>query len=333
MTSLIVVVVLAVGFAFTNGFHDSSNTIATLVATRAARPTSALLLAAAFNAIGPLVAGAAVANTVGGILALDAHHAVPVVGAALTGALAWNLTTWWRGLPSSSSHALVGGLIGAGLVAGGWHALHWGGLRGVHPVGIAGALVTLAASPLLGFGFGFALERAGRRSLRRARSGVSRSLQRLQWVTASALAFSHGANDTQKTIGVVTLLLVSTGHLRVFAAPLWVKLLSAAAMTLGTASGGWRIVRTVGRGIYRVRSLEGLASQTASAAVILSSAAVGGPVSTTHVVASSVVGVGVGRRWRRVRWAVAAEIGSAWLVTLPACALVAAATAWLWRLA
>jgi inorganic phosphate transporter, PiT family len=332
MTGLVVVVVLAFGFAFTNGFHDSSNTIAALVATRAARPVPALLLAAIFNALGPLVAGAAVADTVGGILAVSPNQVVSVVGAALVGALAWNLITWWRGVPSSSSHALVGGLVGAGLVAGGWHALHWGGLRGVHPVGIAGVLVTLAVSPIAGFGVGYALERGGRRALRRARSTVSRSLQRLQWLTASALAFSHGANDTQKTIGVITLLLLSTRHLSLFAAPLWVKLVSAVAMTLGTASGGWRIVRTVGRGIYRIRSLEGLASQTASAAVILSSAAVGGPVSTTHVVASSVVGVGAGRHWRRVRWAVASEIGAAWLVTLPTSALLAAGAAWLWSL-
>ncbi|MEU5266723.1 inorganic phosphate transporter [Amycolatopsis sp. NPDC021455] len=314
-------------FDFTNGFHDSANSVAALVATRAATPGAALLLAAACHVAGPLVAGTTVADTVGGVVRLPAADVLPAVGAAMTAGIAWNLLTWWRGLPSSSSHALVGGLVGASGFAG----VRWGGIDGFHVSGVLGVLAGLALSPLLGAGLGAAADLLVRRALRRARRGVDTVLRRAEWLTAGALAFSHGANDAQKSMGVITLLLVATGHLGAFAVPLWVKLVAAAAMTLGTASGGWRVVRTVGRGIYRMRPADGLASQGSSAAVILAAAAAGAPVSTTHVVAASVVGAGASRRVRHVRWAVVGEICSAWLVTLPACAVLGAAALPLWR--
>lgn len=322
---------VALLFDVTNGFHDSANAIAALVTTRAARPGQAVLLAAAFHVLGPLLFGTAVADTIAGIVTVPRGDVVTVVAAALTGAVAWNLITWSRGMPSSSSHALVGGLVGAALVSAGRHAVRWGGLHGVRPVGVVGVLLSLAVSPLLGFAAGFAGMRAGRRALRRAHRRIEGPIRGGEWATAAALAFSHGANDAQKTMGIVTALLLATGHLRVFAVPLWVKLAAAAALSVGTSLGGWRIVRTIGTGVYRIRPLDGLVSQAGSAAVILGSAAIGAPVSTTHVVASSVVGVGAAHGHRRVRWAVTTEMATAWLVTLPAAALLGAAALPFWR--
>ena len=328
---LVLAIGVALAFDLTNGFHDSANAVAALVATRAARPASAVVLVSIFHVLGPLLAGTAVAGTVGGIVELNGHSAVAAVGAALTGALAWNLLTWWRGLPSSSSHALVGGLTGASVVEAGGHAVRWGGFDGIRPTGVVGVLVALGISPLLGFGVGLLGARAARRAMRRAPRRALQGVLRGEWVTASALAFSHGANDAQKTMGVITLLLVADGRLDAFTVPLWVKLAAAASLTVGTSLGGWRIVRTVGSGIYRMRPLDGLVSQGGSAAVILGAAAIGAPVSTTHVVASSVVGVGAGQRWRHVRWAVVREMGLGWLVTLPACAALGAMAVPLWR--
>jgi PiT family inorganic phosphate transporter len=323
---------MAVAFDFTNGFHDSSNSLAALVATRAARPGPAVILVGFFHLLGPLLAGTAVADTVAGIVRLSSGDVVAVVGAALTGALGWNLVTWWRGLPSSSSHALVGGLVGAGLVESGWHAVQWGGFDGVRPVGVVGVLVALAVSPLLGFAVAFALTRVTRRAVRRGRRQLGTVVRRAEWVTAAALAFSHGANDAQKTMGVITLVLVADGRLTSFQVPTWVKLVAAMALTLGTMVGGWRIVRALGRGIYRLRPLDGLVSQGASAAVVFGSAAIGGPVSTTHVVASSVMGAGAGQRWHHVRWVLAREIITGWLLTVPAAAALSmlALVPWRW---
>ncbi len=331
VSGLALAVAVALAFDLTNGFHDSANSVAALVATRAARPASAIALVSVFHLLGPLLAGTAVADTVGGLVMLDGSEAVATVGAALTGALAWNLLTWWRGLPSSSSHALVGGLVGAALFDAGDGAVHWGGLEGLRPTGVLGVLAALAISPVLGFGAGLLGARAARRATRRASMEVQRSVMRGQWFTASALAFSHGANDAQKTMGVITLLLIADGRLDAFAVPLWVKLAAAFTLTAGTSLGGWRIVRTVGSGIYRLRPLDGLVSQGGSAAVIFAGAALGAPASTTHVVASSVVGVGAGQRWRHVRWAVVREMGLGWLVTLPASAVLGAAAVPVWR--
>jgi len=325
--ALAVLVLLALAFDVTNGFHDSSNSVAAPVATRAMRPAVAVAVAAVFTILGPILAGTAVADTVGGLIRGGTANTVGILLASLLAAVTWNLLTWWWGLPSSSSHALVGGLVGAGVVVGGVDAVQWGGFDGWRPIGVVGVLVALAVSPLLGGLAGWMGELAARGSLRRARRGVTTSILRGEWVTSSALAFAHGTNDAQKTMGLITLALVATGTIPSFAVPLWVKLVCAIALTVGTALGGWRIVRTLGRGIYRIRPLDGFMSQAASALVIGGSAALGAPVSTTHVVASSVVGVGAQRRWRHVRWAVVREIGLAWVVTLPACACMAASVA------
>lgn len=328
---VVLVVAIALIFDFTNGFHDAANAIAALVATRAARPGRAVAMGAAFNLLGPILAGTAVADTVGGIVRLPGAELVPVVGAALSGALAWNLLTWWRGLPSSSSHALVGGLAGAAVLRGGMHSVRWGGLDGLRPVGVFGVLISLAVSPVLGALVGYGAARVAYRVGRRLRRTAAGLVRRGEWGASAALAFAHGANDAQKTMGVVTLLLLASGHLHHFAVPLWVKLAAATALTLGTAMGGWRIIRTVGSRIYRMRPLDGLASQTASASVILASAAVGGPVSTTHVVAASVVGAGASRRRRHVHWGIVGEMAAAWLVTLPGAAILAGSVLPLWR--
>ncbi|CAM3634380.1 inorganic phosphate transporter [Smaragdicoccus niigatensis] len=328
--ALILTIVLAMAFDVTNGFHDSANSVAALVSTRAATAGQALVITALGNLAGPLLAGTAVANTVGGVVDVPLGDTVPVVCAALTSAIAWNLITWRFGLPSSSSHALIGGLVGAALLSG-WDGVHWGGFAGWRPYGVMGVLAGLAISPILGVVVGGAASALARRCLRRAPRRVNRVVRRGEWVTASALAFSHGANDAQKTMGVVALLLVATGHLDRFEVPLWVRLAAAASLTIGTMLGGWRIVRTVGHGIYRMRPLDGLVSQGSSAAVILTAAAVGAPVSTTHVVASGVVGVGVQRRIGHVHWAVVREIGAAWLVTLPVTAVAGAVLLSIWK--
>jgi inorganic phosphate transporter, PiT family len=331
MGALIVAIVAAVGFDITNGFHDSANAIAALVATGAAKPAPAVAWVSVFHLAGPLLVGTAVAATIADVIDVSAQQTTVVVGAALTAALIWNLVTWSRGLPSSSSHALVGGLVGAALVDAGVHAVNWGGFDGLRPAGVVGVLVALAISPLIGFGVGFVLQRTERRALRRARRELEQPIRHSEWATAGALAFSHGTNDAQKTMGVITLLLVAHGELSHFAVPLWVKLVAALSLTLGTSLGGWRIVRTLGMRIYRLHAIDGFVSQASSAGVILGAAALGAPVSTTHVVASSVVGVGAQQRWRHVRWRVVREMGLAWVVTLPVCALVAAAAVPAWK--
>jgi PiT family inorganic phosphate transporter len=330
--AFLLAVVAILAFAFTNGFHDAANAIATRVATRGARPGAAILLAAVCNLVGPLLLGAAVADTIAGIVEVTAAQTVVVVGAALTAAVAWNLVTWWWGLPSSSSHALVGGLVGAAVVEAGVGAVNWGGVGGGHPDGVVGTLVALAISPVLGFGAAWAMERAVRRGLRRATTHLNQPVQRAQWLTSGWLAFSHGANDAQKAVGVLAVLLLANGTTRSLSVPVWATLACAAALTLGTALGGWRIVKTIGRRIFRIRPVDGLVSQTSSAAVILAASLVGAPASTTQVVSSSVVGVGVGRRrYRHVGWEVVASILLAWVTTFPAAAALAALLVPVWR--
>ena len=328
---LTLAVLLAIAFAVTNGLHDASNAIATLVATRAASPGQAIALATVFNLLGPLLVGAAVADTIGGIVTIGPDEAVAVIGAGLAAAVGWNVVTWRLGLPSSSGHALVGGLAGAAIAAGGVQAVNWGGFDGWHPSGVLGALAALAISPLLGALAAVVAIRAMRRGGRRATRRWAVPVRGGEWAMSSALAFSHGANDAQKAIGVIAALLVASGHATTLAAPLWAKLLCSAALTAGTALGGWAIIRTVGRGIYRIRPVEGLASQSASAGVILSASLGGAPVSTSQVVACSVIGVGAGRhRWRHVRWSTVRQMGLAWLITIPVAALLGAAGAALW---
>jgi PiT family inorganic phosphate transporter len=322
---------LAFAFAFTNGFHDAANAIATLVATRGARPGQALALSAVFNMLGALLVGTAVAATIAGIVTVPPSQAVAVIGSGLASAVTWNVLTWRRGLPSSSGHALVGGLVGAAVADYGIHAVNWGGVEDWRPVGVFGVLIALAISPVLGLAFGYLAVAVLRRALHRATRRINSPVNGAEWIMSAALSFSHGANDAQKSMGVVAALLIATGHLGSTTVPLWVKLSCGAALTLGTSMGGWRIVRTIGRRIFHLTKLDGLASQTSSTAVILSSSFVGAPVSTTQVVASSVIGVGGGRqRWHHVRWEVVREMGFAWLLTIPATAALGAVVVVIW---
>jgi PiT family inorganic phosphate transporter len=329
---LVVAIVLAIAFAVTNGFHDAANSIAALVVTRAATPLQAIVLASAFNLLGPLLLGAAVANTIGGIVTVTPSAADQVIGAGLAAAVIWNLATWSRGLPSSSAQALVGGLVGAALAQGGLDAVNWGGFEHGRPVGVFGTLISLAISPPLGALAALLVIRSLRRIARRATRRWAGPVRGGQWATAAALSFSHGANDAQKAVGVIAALLLASGRISTLSAPTWVTLACAAALTVGTALGGWRIIRTVGRGIYRIQRIDGLASTGASAAVIFGASLVGAPTSTSQVVASSVVGVGGGRRrWRHVHWQVVRQMSVAWLITLPSTGLLGAIVFVLWR--
>jgi len=322
--ALLLAIGLAFAFALTNGFHDASNAIATLVATRGATPGQAVLLSATFNMLGAVLLGTAVADTIGKIVQVPADKTVLVVGAGLAGATTWNLITWRRGLPSSSGHALVGGLVGAALVEGGVDAVNWGGMDGLHPVGVWGTLIALMVSPPIGFAGGWLLvvllRRASRRWSNRWRGPVVTG----EWAAAAGLSYSHGANDAQKAMGVIAALLLGAGYTDSLEVPLWVKVTTGLTLTLGTAAGGWRIVKTVGRRIYDIKPLDSLASQSSSTAVIFTASILGAPVSTTQIVASSVIGCGGGRRrWRHVRWQVVKEMGIAWITTIPAAGLLA----------
>jgi PiT family inorganic phosphate transporter len=330
--ALIAAIAVALAFAFTNGIHDAADAIATLVVTRAATPVAAVTLAAVGNVVGPLLLGSAVADTVAGVVAVPADQVVFVLGAALTGAVAWNLVTWWKGLPSSSSHALLGGLMGAALAQGGTGAVNWGGFDGIKPVGVFGILGVLAIAPVAGFAAGVAVNRLARRAAARATRRVRGPVRGGQWLMSGGLAFTHGANDAQKSIGIVALLLFAAGETAHFAPPTWVALACGVALTAGTAFGGWPIIRTLGRRIIRLRPLDSLASQTASTGVLLTASLIGAPVSTSQVVASSIVGVGGGRRrWRHVHWPLVRTMLLAWIVTIPAAALIAAVALLPWR--
>jgi PiT family inorganic phosphate transporter len=330
--ALVVAVALSFAFAATNGLHDASNAVATLVATRAAKPRHAVVLPAVFNLLGPVLVGAAVARTIGGIVSIGGTEAIRVIASGLLAAVTWNVVTWRWGLPSSSGHALVGGLVGAALVAGGAGAVRWGGLDGISPVGVFGACIALAISPPLGALAGLALVRVVRWATRRATRRWQQVAQGGQWLTSAALAFSHGANDAQKSAGVIAAVLVADGRIDGLSAPLWATVGCAAALTLGTAAGGWSIMRTVGRRIYHLHPVDGLCSQTGSAGLILGASLLGAPTSTTQVVASSVVGVGAGRRRvRHVRWSVVRQMGLAWIVTMPASAAIAAVCLLSWQ--
>jgi len=329
---LALAVAIAIAFALTNGFHDAANAIATLVATRGARPGQAIALSAVFNMAGALLVGTAVADTIAGIVTVAPAEAVEVIGAGVLAATLWNVLTWWRGLPSSSAHSLVGGLVGSALAEAGTGAVQWGGMDGWKPVGVFGVLIVLAVSPLVGLAAGFVFVRLDGRLLRRASRRVKRPIRRAEWAMSAALSFGHGANDGQKAMGVVAALLLASGHLDSLTVPLWVKLACGGALTIGTAMGGWRIIRTIGRRIFHLAPIDGFASQSASVAVIFPSTFLGAPISTTQVVASSVVGVGGGRRrWHHIRWTVVRSIALAWLLTLPSSALLGAAMLVIWR--
>jgi PiT family inorganic phosphate transporter len=324
----IATIVVVLIFEYTNGFHDAANIIATVIASRAMTPVQAVLVVAFFEFLGPLLGGTAVANTIGKFVTLDDLDrvtALTIVFCGLLGAIAWNLLTWLRGIPSSSSHALVGGLAGVVVVAAGSNHVSWGFSELMHGelTGVTKVLAALILSPLIGFWVGFLLHKIMMALLRGAHPSINRDLRHLQFVTSAGLAFSHGANDAQKSMGMLTLVLVLGGFIPTFEVPFWVMLACSLAITLGILSGGWQIVRTLGFSIYKIRPLHALDSQMTAAAVIFSSSIMGAPVSTTHVVASSIMGIGSSERPKAVRWGKAREIVTTWLITIPGAALMA----------
>lgn len=321
-------VIVVLVFDYTNGFHDAANIVATVIASRAMSPAQAVVIVGIFEFLGPLLGGTAVANTIGKFVALDGIAPVlslSILLCGLIGAIVWNLGTWYFGIPSSSSHALVGGLIGAVVVSVGSDHVVWGfgELAGGHITGIVKVLAALILSPLVGFWFGFLVHRLLTSVLVAANPAANSRLRAIQYVTAAGLAFSHGANDAQKSMGILTLVLLLGGFIPTFEVPFWVMLACATSITLGILSGGWRIVRTLGFAIYRVRPIHALGSQLTSALVIFAASAGGAPVSTTHVVATSIMGIGASERPRAVRWSKASDIAMTWIITIPGAALVA----------
>jgi PiT family inorganic phosphate transporter len=328
---VIVSVAVVLVFDYTNGFHDASNIIATPIASRALTPIQAVAIVATFEFLGPILGGTAVANTIGKFVNLDDVGellSVGVILCGLTGAIFWNLLTWWFGIPSSSSHALVGGLAGAVIVAVGADHVIWGlqQLGQGHLTGVTKVLLALILSPIIGFWFGFLIHRLVFFLMRGAKPGVNRFFKRVQVLSCAGLAFAHGANDAQKSMGIITLVLLNGGFLSEFAVPFWVIVSCALAITLGILSGGWRIVRTVGFGIFKVRPIHAFDAQLTSGIVIFGASLVGAPVSTTHVVSSSLMGIGAAERPKAVRWAKAKEIVSTWLITIPGAGSVSVIT-------
>ncbi len=313
---IIILIALALIFDFLNGFHDSANVVATMISSRAMTPTAALIIATVANFIGPFVFGVAVAKTIGQDVASPDSITIAVVLAALLSASIWNLLTWFFGIPSSSSHALIGGIVGAVMVGTGFQALKTEGL----------GLVTVALflSPVLGYVLGQIVMRITMWAVRNATPKANLFFKYAQIPTAFTLALSHGTNDAQKTMGIITMGLVVLGYQEHFVVPWWVILISATAIGIGTAAGGWRIIHTLGGKFYRIRPIHSFASQLTSMVVILTASLFGGPVSTTHVVSSSILGVGSAQRRSQVRWGVMSDILVAWFLTVPASAGIAA---------
>jgi PiT family inorganic phosphate transporter len=316
MVYLAVLLASAMIFDFLNGFHDSSNVVATVISSRALRPRVALSMAAIAEFVAPFLFGVAVATTIGKDVIDPSVISPTVVLAAVIASIIWNLVTWWFGIPSSSSHALIGGLLGSSILANGLGIVQLGGLLKV--------LVALFISPPLGFLAGYLLMVLLRISLRAATPRASTTFKRLQILTLLSLALSHGTNDAQKTMGIITMGLVASGFQQNFAIPTWVIAASAGSISLGTSLGAWRLIRTLGGRIYKIRPIHGFAAQASSAAVILTAALLGGPVSTTQVVGSAIMGAGAAERISKVHWQVGREMLITWVVTIPVTILLSA---------
>lgn len=318
--NLIALVGLALIYVYLNGVHDSSNLVSTVISSRAMGGRSALMMTAAAVFIGPFLLGVAVANTIGAEMIDPNAISLEIVLAALTSAIVWGVATWILGIPSSSSHALVGGMVGAAWAGAGFASIQLGGLEKV--------LIALFISPLLGLVAGFVITRLVFFLAWNAHPRINYFFKRAQVATSLFLAIIYGANDAQKTMGIITLGLVTAGWLDTFQVPGWVTFVSALGIALGSATGGWSLIRTLGGGFYRIKPVDGFCAQLASDVVVLGASLVGGPVSTTQVVSTAIMGVGAAERVTKVRWGVARDITLAWVLTIPATALLAAGIYW-----
>lgn len=321
---IIFTIILALVFDFINGFHDSANAISTVVATKVLSPIRAVGMAAVGNLIGPLFFSTAIAATIGkGIIKIDIvpnkEMLVTLIFSALVGAIVWDLITWYVGLPTSSSHALVGGLVGAGIAAL--------GIGSINPMGVEKVVVFMVVSPIVGMIAAFILTALIIRAFYRVSpTKINRYFRSLQLFSAFFYSVTHGTNDAQKTMGIITVLLVAYGSITTFDVPLWVILAAHISISLGTFFGGWRIVKTMAQKITKLRPYQGFCAETSGGLVLASMAALGIPVSTTHVISSSIMGVGATDKLSAVRWGVARKIVGAWILTIPAAALVAGVT-------
>jgi PiT family inorganic phosphate transporter len=328
----IATIVIVVIFDYTNGFHDAANIVAMPIASRAMTPIQAVLIVGTFEFLGPILGGTAVANTIGKFIdlsELQSSLSMTIILCGCFGAIAWNLWTWYYGIPSSSSHALVGGLAGPVVVSAGPGYVVWGAtefLTTGHMTGVTKVILALILSPIIGFWVGFVIHRIMSVLLRGARPVANKYLRLSQYLTSAGMAFSHGANDAQKSMGIITMVLLLGGFIDDFIVPLWVVVLCATAITLGVLSGGWRIVRTIGFSIYKIRPLHAVNGQLSAGGVILTAAVIGAPVSTTHVTSSALMGIGASERPKAVGWSKAREIVATWVLTIPGSAFVGIAT-------
>lgn len=318
---LIILIALALLFGFLNGIRDAANIVATVISSRAIAPRTALTIAALAEFTGPFLFGVGVARTIGVDTVQADALTLNVIIAALLGAIVWNIINGYLGIPGSSSHTLIGGIVGSVMVSAGWEAIKMPGLTKV--------LAALFIFPLIGFASAFILTRVIYFLAQNATPRINEFFKRSQFVTAVVLGLSHGTNDAQKSMGIIVLGLVIGGHLKSFEMPLWVIIASAASMALGTSLGGWKLIRTLGSKFYKIRPLHSFATQLTAGIVILGASFFGAPVSTSHVVSSAIIGVGASERLSKVRWSVAGDILTAWLITIPVSAAFAAGFYWL----
>jgi PiT family inorganic phosphate transporter len=311
---LVLVVLFALIFDYVNGFHDTANAIATSVTTKALSPRNAIILAASLNFLGAL-SGTAVAETIGSSIIKPGMVDEKVLIMALIGAIAWNIFTWYFGIPSSSSHALIGGLTGASVAMFGLHSVNWPGLGVIVFFLVASTVVGLLVGGVVMTLLSWVFHGASQTKL-------DKGFRRLQVLSACMMSFSHGSNDAQKSMGIISMALLSGGYISSFHVPVWVMLACAVAMALGTAAGGWRIISTLGSKIFRIEPINGFAADFSSSVVIYSASLMGYPVSTTHVVSSSIIGVGCAKQIKAVRWETARQLVTAWLITIPSTALI-----------
>ncbi len=318
---LIILIVLALGFSFLNGIHDSANIVATMISSRAMRPQLALTMTAIAVFCGPFIFGVAVANTIGHEIVDAEYINITVLIAALISAIVWNVLTWILGIPSSSSHALIGGILGGVVAVSGFQVIKIAGLLKI--------LITLFISPVIGFLAGMIVANIVYVLSWKATPRINGVFKKLQIISALGPALGMGSNDAPKTMGIIALGMLITGVTKTFTIPFWVILISATVISIGTAVGGWKLIRTLGSKFYKIRPIHGFAAQASAAIVILTASLIGGPVSTTQVVSTAIMGVGAADRPSKVRWGVAGEIISAWVFTIPATALLAAGIYWL----